>query len=35
MNDIMVSIICNTYNHERYVKDALDGFLNQKNKFSF
>ena len=32
-NDIMVSIVCNTYNHEKYVKDALEGFISQKTNF--
>lgn len=30
-----VSIICNTYNHEKYVKQALDSFLMQKTNFKF
>ncbi len=32
---IMVSIFCNTYNHERYIKDALESFLKQKTNFNF
>ena len=28
---IMVSIICNVFNHEKYVRDALEGFVMQKN----
>ena len=36
MNDgIKVSIICNTYNHEKFIKDALDGFINQKTNFPY
>lgn len=31
----MVSIICNSYNHEKYIKKTLDGFVMQKTKFLF
>ncbi len=34
-NNIMVSVICNTYNHEKYIKAALDGFVMQKTDFLF
>lgn len=32
---IMVSIICNAYNHEMYIQDALDSFINQKTNFEY
>lgn len=31
----LVSIVCTTYNHERYVRSALEGFLLQKTNFVF
>src|SRR3712207_1644926 len=30
-----VSIICPTYNHEKFIAHALDGFVMQKTTFSF
>lgn len=33
--DIQVSVICNVFNHERYLRDALDGFVKQKTDFPF
>ena len=32
---IMVSILCLAYNHEKYIKDALDSFINQKVNFKY
>lgn len=35
-NDIvMVSIICITYNHEAYIREAIESFLMQKTNFAF
>jgi glycosyltransferase involved in cell wall biosynthesis len=35
MNEPLVSISCTTYNHEKYIGDALDSFLMQKTDFDF
>lgn len=33
--EILVSIICNTFNHARFIGDALEGFVTQKTNFAF
>lgn len=33
MDNIMVSIICLSYNHEKYIGQTLENFLNQKTNF--
>lgn len=33
--EIMVSVQCITYNHEKYIRKALDGFVMQKTNFKF
>ena len=33
--EILVSVICTAYNHEKYIKDALEGFVMQKTNFAF
>lgn len=31
----VISIMCFSYNHEKYIKDAIDGFLIQKTEYPF
>lgn len=35
MDDIKVSVGCLAYNHEKYIRDALDGFVKQKTNFKY
>lgn len=35
MNKPLVSIACITYNHEQYIKDAIEGFLSQETSFDY
>lgn len=35
MNDILVSIDCITYNHEKYIAEAIESFLMQKTNFKY
>ena len=34
-NDIVVSIYCAAYNHEKYIEKTLNGFINQKTDFKY
>jgi glycosyltransferase involved in cell wall biosynthesis len=34
-NNIKVSVICVTYNHEKYIRRAMEGFVSQKVNFKF
>ncbi len=34
-NDIKVSVICIAYNHQKYIRKCLEGFVTQKTNFAF
>ena len=34
-DNVLVSIICDVYNHKPYLRDCLDGFINQKTNFAY
>lgn len=35
MGGILVSVICTAYNHEKYIRDALEGFVSQITDFKY
>lgn len=34
-SEVMVSVYCLTYNHEKYIRDALEGFVKQRTNFKY
>lgn len=34
-DEVIVSIMCTTYNHKNYIKKTLEGFVNQKTDFRY
>lgn len=35
MSEVLLTIWCQTYNHEKYIKNAIDSFLSQKVNFRY
>lgn len=35
VEEIMVSVYCLAYNHEKYIKDCIEGFVKQKTNFKY
>lgn len=35
MDEVMVTVLCTVYNHEKYLRKCLDGFVMQKTDFKF
>lgn len=34
-NQVLVSVICLAFNHEKYIRDCLEGFVSQKTDFAY
>ena len=34
-DDVKVSVLCTAYNHEKFLRKCLDGFVMQKTNFKF
>ena len=34
-NEIKVTVYCLAYNHEKFIRNALEGFVNQKTNFKY